>query len=53
MFTVDKKKALCSSKHSIQEHDDEIPDADNREMKTNNEIYLDEVSDLYQRRNSI
>lgn len=44
MFTVDKKKALCSSKHSIQEYEDEMPDTDNREIKTNNDMHLEEVS---------
>ena len=40
---VDKKKALCSSKHSIKEHDDEITNANNQEIPTNNDIHLEEV----------
>jgi hypothetical protein len=44
MSTIDKRKALSSSKYSIKEHHDDKTDDNNREKKTNmDEILIEEV----------
>jgi len=44
MSTIDKRKALSSSKYSIKEHHDDKTDDNNREKKDNiDEILIEEV----------